>query len=98
MYGNKFCNWGIENVYASFVLLINVLVQNRIVRLTEAQIYPNLQCYYITKFLHSKYIYIYNVGVGPLLCNDREMVGYTRAISGQQLGNMFPQQQTQTQL
>jgi hypothetical protein len=28
--------------------------------------------------------------VQPFLCNDREMVGYTRAVSGQRLGKPVP--------
>jgi hypothetical protein len=32
----------------------------------------------------------HTVGVEPLLCNDREMGGYTRAVSGQQLDKHVP--------
>jgi hypothetical protein len=36
------------------------------------------------------YIYVYVVTCRSLLCNDREMDDYTRAVSGQGLGKYVP--------
>jgi hypothetical protein len=54
------------------------------------ELFPNKKSYEV-RFTASRDIYIYLLwSVEPLLCNDREMGLYARAVSGQRLGKHVP--------